>query len=130
MDRTVLAWTALVVFGLLLVVTAPPDPSYSVSVYGPTDPPSDESVVAFENLSEENRDLFRAALERDQRFAEPPDVETTHVAYEGDTYEMSLAAHEGPLLSLVQPPIGGLFVLAGCLVAAYRHLYRPRYRDG
>lgn len=114
----------LVLFGVVLVVTAPPDPQYSVSVSGPTDPPEDEDVVAFENLSEDNRELFREAFDDDERFAEPPDVEERYVEYEGDTYRMSSAAHEGPVLSLLMPPLGGLFAVAGVLVAAYSRLYR------
>ncbi|MDS0257890.1 hypothetical protein NDI56_00545 [Haloarcula sp. S1CR25-12] len=120
MKRGTVVWVALVVVGALFVATAPPDPQYSVSVSGPIEPPADEPVVAFENLSEENRTLFGEALEADQRSGDPPGIEDGYVAYEGGIYQLSTAVHEGPAGSLLMPSIGGLLIIAGCVLAAYR----------
>ena len=124
MDRGVASWVALLLVGILLIVTAPPDPQYSVSVYGPTDPPGGEQVVAFENLSQEDRDLFLETFDDAKRFADPPNVQDVYVGYEGETYQMAAAVHEGPVLSLLMPAFGAVLILAGGLVAAYRYLSR------
>ncbi|WP_226010314.1 hypothetical protein [Halomicrobium salinisoli] len=121
MDRLALAGVALIVVGAALVVTAPPDPQYSVSVSGPTEAPEDEPVVAFEDLSEENRTLFRESFDDGTRSGDPPPIESMYVEYEGETYEMAASAHEGPVLSLIQPPIGGIVALVGCLLLGYRY---------
>lgn len=130
MDRGLVTWVSLVLVGTLLVVTAPPDPQYSVSVYGPTDPPQSEPIVDFEDLSQEERDLFLDAFDDAKRFADPPDVQEVYVSYEGGTYQMAASAHEGPVLSLLMPAVGGVAILAGLLVAAYRYLSRSYFTSG
>lgn len=124
MDRWVLSIVLLFLLGGYVIVTAPPDPVYSVSVDGPTDVPDDETAVAFQNLSEENRTLFLDAFDEERNFAEPPGVTEAYVLYEGETYLLRLSASEGPVFSLLMPPLGGLLVFTGCLVAVYRHFYR------
>lgn len=123
-SRLVIVWVALILVGGFLLVTAPPDPYYSVSVYGPTDAPEGEPVVEFENLSAENRSLFRESFDDAKRFAEPPTVRERYVDYDGETYRMSSSVHEGSVFSLFMPPIGGFFLVIGGIVAVYRHLYR------
>jgi len=123
MDRGVVGILILILFGSFLIVTAPPDPEYSVSVYGPTEAPDGESAVTFKNLSGENRELFLEAFDDGKRFAEPPNVTRVYVAYEGGTYLMTSSAHEGSVFSLLMPPLGGLFIFTGCLIGGYRYLY-------
>jgi hypothetical protein len=126
MDRGVI-WILLpLLVGGFLIVTAPPDPQYSVSVYGPTDVPESETAVAFQNLSEENRALFLETFDDGMRFADPPDLTEIYVSYEGEIYQMTSSVHEGSVFSLLVPPLGGLFIFTGCLVAVYRHLNRTR----
>ena len=124
MERGVVGILLLILFGSFLVVTAPPDPVYSVSIYGPTEASDGEAAVAFQNLSEENRELFLEAFDDGKHFADPPNITEVYVAYEGQTYQMMSSAQEGSVFSLLMPPLGGLFILIGCLIAAYRYLYR------
>ena len=123
MDRGVVAMLILILVGSFLIVTAPPDPEYSVSVYGPTEVPDGENAVPFQNLSQENSDLFLNAFDDGKRFAEPPDVTEVYVAYEGETYQMTSSVHEGSLFSLLMPPLGGLFILIACLIGVYQYSY-------
>jgi len=113
----------LILLGSFLVISAPPDPQYSVSVYGPTDAPEGEAVVAIQNLSVENRELFLDAFDDGKRFAEPPDVTEIYVAYEGETYQMVSSVHEGSVFSLLMPPLGGLFIVIGCLIGVHQYYY-------
>lgn len=113
-----------VLFGSFLIVTAPPDPQYSVSVYGPTDVPNGETAIAFQNLSEENRELFLDSFEDATRFGDPPDITERYVTYEGETYQITSSAHEGSVFSLLMPPLGGLFIVIGGLIGAYRYFSR------
>lgn len=124
MDRATVVGGVLVLAGVWLVATAPPDPQYSVSVYGPTEALDDEPVVAYENLSENDQELFRQALSDGYRSPEPPDIEAEYVRYESEVYEVLTAAHEGSVFSLLLPPLGGLLALVGTLVLAYSRLYR------
>jgi len=123
MDRGTLVGVALVLLGIALVATAPPDPQFSMSVYT-EEAPDDEPVVAYENLSTEEQQLFSEALSDGHRSANPPEFEAEYVAYEGETYRVATYAHEGPVLSLLMPPLGGVVALVGILAVAYVRLYR------
>lgn len=95
MQRAVFVWIALILIGVLLIGTAPPDPQYSVGVYGPMDTPTGETAIAFENLSPENRSLFEDSFDSGSQFATPADIEVLYVEYDGETYRMSQSVGEG-----------------------------------
>lgn len=124
MQKAVFVWITLILIGGLLIGTAPPDPQYSVGVYGPTDTLTGESAVAFENLSTQNQSLFEDSFDSASRSSTPADIQVMYVEYDGETYRMSESVGEGSLFSLLQPPVGLIFIMIGLLTAVYVHVIR------
>jgi len=111
MDRVDVALALLVVFGVVVFLSAPPDPEYSVSVRQAS-APGDADVRSFSTLGAEAQDRFVRAVDGESvRFGDPPTLENGFVRYDGTTYRVSVSAHEGPVLAMVMPALG--IALAG-----------------
>lgn len=111
MDRVDVALALLVVFGVVVFLSAPPDPQYSVSVRQAS-APADADVRSFSALGADAQDRFVRAVDGESvRFGDPPTLEHGFVRYDGTTYRVSVSAHEGPVLAMVLPALG--IALAG-----------------
>ena len=111
MDRLDGALALLVLLGVVVFLSAPPDPQYSVSVRQAS-APADADVRSFSALGADAQDRFVRAVDGESvRFGDSPTLENGVVRYEGRTYRVSVSAHEGPVLAMVLPAFG--IVLAG-----------------
>lgn len=109
----------LVLVGVGLVVTTPSAPQYGVSVEGPEEVPAEEPIVSFENLTEDERQTFRDALDGIvQSYGDPPPTPPEYVRYEGDAYRVVLGASESTLRTFLQTPVGILIALIGGVALA------------
>lgn len=132
MDRKLLVWLLPLLLGVVLLATVPPDSQYIVEAYEPHSEPDDEEITPYEDLSAENQAWFDEAREGTIRFPttserSPPDFGRLYVAYEDDVYVLEQGVLEGHGMAIVQPMIGGLAILVGCLGVLYH--YRSRLAD-
>ncbi len=114
MKRRTLGSLILVLVGVGLVVTTPPEPQFGVSVDGPEEAPDDDPVERFENLTEAEQQTFRDALDGTvHSYGTPPPMPPEYVRYRGDTYRVIQGASESTLRTLLQTPVGILLSLLG-----------------
>ncbi len=128
MDRWDAALVAVCVLGLALVVTAPSEPTYSLSVSESPDATPDE-VAEFVQLETDAQREFLALLDGEEwESSDPPALENGYVRYKDSQYRVYLSVSESSVASLLQPVLGGGVTLLGALGLVSRRVLW-RYRD-
>jgi hypothetical protein len=127
MHRRDVALVAVALFGLGLVLTAPPEPMYSMSVDAtPNADPTD--VIEFVDLDTDAQQEFLSLLEGERwRSSHPPALENAFVRYKDSRYRVSVSVSESSVFSLLQPVVGGGVLLVGAVGLVIRRV-SPRYR--
>ncbi|PSP32314.1 hypothetical protein BRC64_06915 [Halobacteriales archaeon QH_10_67_22] len=126
MDTADAGLVVLVALGLALVWTAPPEPTYSVSVIETPDATPDE-VTPFVDLGTDAQQEFLTLLDGDRLTThESPALTNGYVRYKGTLYLVRISVGESSVRSLVQPVVGGGLAVVGVLGLGGRRLWsRP-----
>ena len=110
----------LILLGGYIIVTAPPDPVYSVQISGPNEVSENQSTVAFQNLSEEQKDVFLDELDGNNNYADEPEIPDDGVVYEGTVYYLGTGVAPNTSSRTAESLLGVLFIVAGGVVAVSR----------
>ncbi len=124
MDRTDVGLVVLALLGIGLVVTAPPEPIYSLSISAASDAPPDE-VRQFGDLNTDAQLEFLEVLQGERwSGSEAPALSNTYVRYKGDLYRVDVSVSESSIASLLQPVVGSGIAMLGGLGLIGRRVWR------
>jgi hypothetical protein len=124
MARVDIGFAVIVVLGLALVWTTPPEPTYSVSVDEASEATPGE-VRQFVDLETDAQREFLALFESDSSGGhEPPALTNGYVRYKGALYRVSVSVSESSVFSLLQPVVGGGLAALGGVGLVGRRVWR------
>ncbi len=124
MDRWDAALLLVALVGVGLILGAPPDPQYSLSVT-PAENATGDAVRGFESLDEGQRELFISAMEgKPAESADPSGIDAEYVRFDGDLYRVRTNVAEGPVLSVLMPLVGQWTVFLGMAAVVGRRVWR------
>lgn len=124
MDRTDVGLVVFALLGIGLVVTAPPEPIYSLSISAAPGATPDE-VEQFGDLNTDAQVEFLEVLQGERwSGSEAPALSNSYVRYKGDLYRVDVSVSESSIASLLQPVVGGGIATLSGLGLVGRRVWR------